>query len=135
MPGCMVVVGDTVEEAKAKRAQLDSLVHEESAIASLSITLGVDASKFDPDGPLPDDMPESNATNRAATARFCWLNAKGLAFASWRSASAVIPVSQWSVRQRASPMTWKNGWKPAAVTDLRLCSPICHRGWTTWLTG
>ena len=62
MPGCMVVVGDTVEEAKAKRAQLDSLVHEESAIASLSITLGVDASKFDPDGPLPDDMPESNAT-------------------------------------------------------------------------
>ncbi len=62
MPGCMVVVGDTVEEAKAKRAKLDSLVHEESAIASLSITLGVDASKFDPDGPLPDDMPESNAT-------------------------------------------------------------------------
>ena len=62
MPGCMVVVGDTVEEAKAKRAKLDSLVHEESAIASLSITLGVDASKFDPDGPLPDDMPASNAT-------------------------------------------------------------------------
>jgi len=62
MPGCMVIVGDTVEEAKAKRAKLDSLVHEESAIASLSITLGVDASKFDPDGPLPDDMPESNAT-------------------------------------------------------------------------
>ena len=28
----------------------------------MSITLGVDASKFDPDGPLPDDMPESNAT-------------------------------------------------------------------------
>jgi alkanesulfonate monooxygenase len=62
MPGCMVIVGDTVEEAKAKRAKLDSLVHEESAIASLSITLGVDASKFDPDGPLPEDMPESNAT-------------------------------------------------------------------------
>lgn len=62
MPGCMVIVGDTVEEAKSKRAKLDSLVHEESAIASLSITLGVDASKFNPDGPLPDDMPESNAT-------------------------------------------------------------------------
>lgn len=62
MPGCMIVVGDTVEEAKAKRAKLDSLVHEESAIASLSITLGVDASKFDPDGPLPENLPESNAT-------------------------------------------------------------------------
>ncbi|PPR12027.1 MAG: Nitrilotriacetate monooxygenase component A [Alphaproteobacteria bacterium MarineAlpha11_Bin1] len=62
MPGCMVVVGDTLDEAKAKRTKLDSLVHEESAIASLSITLGVDASKFDPDGPLPAKMPESNAT-------------------------------------------------------------------------
>ena len=61
MPGCFVVVGDTVEEAKAKRAKLDSLVHIESAIASLSITLGCDASKFDLDGPLPE-IPESNAT-------------------------------------------------------------------------
>jgi len=62
MPGCMIIVGDTVEEAKAKRAKLDSLVHEESAIASLSITLGLDASQFDPDGPLPESLPESNAT-------------------------------------------------------------------------
>ena len=62
MPGCLIIVGDTVEEAQAKRAKLDSLVHEESAIASLSITLGVDASRFDPDGPLPADLPDSNAT-------------------------------------------------------------------------
>jgi alkanesulfonate monooxygenase len=62
MPGCMIIVGDTVEEAKAKRAKLDSLVHEESAIASLSITLGLDAAQFDPDGPLPENLPESNAT-------------------------------------------------------------------------
>lgn len=61
MPGCFVVVGDTVEEAKAKRAKVDSLVHFESAVASLSITLGCDASQFDPDGPLPE-IPESNAT-------------------------------------------------------------------------
>ena len=61
MPGCFVVVGDSVEEAKAKRAKLDSLVHIESAIASLSITLGCDASQFDLDGPLPE-IPESNAT-------------------------------------------------------------------------
>jgi alkanesulfonate monooxygenase SsuD/methylene tetrahydromethanopterin reductase-like flavin-dependent oxidoreductase (luciferase family) len=40
---------------------LDSLVHADSAIASLSIALGHDASKFDPDGPLPD-IPESNAS-------------------------------------------------------------------------
>ena len=61
LPGCFVVVGDTVEEARAKRAKLDSLVHYSSAIGSLSIALGHDASKFDPDGPLPD-IPESNAS-------------------------------------------------------------------------
>jgi FMN-dependent oxidoreductase (nitrilotriacetate monooxygenase family) len=62
LPACFVVVGDTVEEAKAKRAKLDSLVDYANAIASLSIALGHDASKFDPDGPLPDDIPESNAS-------------------------------------------------------------------------
>jgi alkanesulfonate monooxygenase SsuD/methylene tetrahydromethanopterin reductase-like flavin-dependent oxidoreductase (luciferase family) len=61
LPSCFVVVGDTVEEARAKRAELDSLVHYANAIGSLSIALGHDASKFDPDGPLPD-IPESNAS-------------------------------------------------------------------------
>ncbi len=61
MPACLVVVGDTEEEARAKRARLDALVHEESAIASLSIALGCDVSDFDLDGPLPP-VPESNAT-------------------------------------------------------------------------
>lgn len=59
MPGAFVVVDDTVEAARAKRMHLDSLVHYESAIASLSIALGTDASKFDPDGPLPP-IPDSN---------------------------------------------------------------------------
>jgi len=61
MPGCFVVVGDTEAEAREKRALLDSLVHYDSAIASLSIALGHDASGFDPDAPLPD-IPESNAS-------------------------------------------------------------------------
>jgi alkanesulfonate monooxygenase len=59
LPACMVIVGDTVEEAKEKRAKLDSLVHYANAIGSLSIALGTDASGFDPDGPLPE-IPESN---------------------------------------------------------------------------
>jgi alkanesulfonate monooxygenase len=61
LPGCFVVVGDTVAEARRKRATLDSLVHYANAIGSLSIALGHDASKFDSDGPLPD-VPESNAS-------------------------------------------------------------------------
>lgn len=64
LPGAFVVVGDTVEEARTKRARLDSLVHYDSAIASLSIALGTDASRFDPDGPLPE-IPESNASKSA----------------------------------------------------------------------
>jgi alkanesulfonate monooxygenase len=61
LPGCFVVVGDTVEEARARRAHLDSLVHYDSAIASLSIALGTDASRFDPDAPLPP-IPDTNAS-------------------------------------------------------------------------
>jgi FMN-dependent oxidoreductase (nitrilotriacetate monooxygenase family) len=61
LPGALVVVGDTVAEARAKREKLDSLVHPDSGIASLSIALGHDASGFDLDGPLPE-IPETNAS-------------------------------------------------------------------------
>jgi FMN-dependent oxidoreductase (nitrilotriacetate monooxygenase family) len=61
LPGAFVVVGESIEEAREKRARLDSLVYYESAIASLSIALGHDASLFDPDSPLPE-IPESNAS-------------------------------------------------------------------------
>src|ERR1700756_4544099 len=64
LPGCLVVVGDTTEEARNKRALLDSLVHPDSGIASLSIALGCDASQFDLDGPLPE-IPESTASKSA----------------------------------------------------------------------
>lgn len=59
LPGVLTVVGDSVEEAREKRALLDSFVHYDSAIASLSIALGHDATGFDPDGPLPE-IPETN---------------------------------------------------------------------------
>lgn len=61
MPAAFVVVADTVEEARQKRLTLDRLVHYDSAIASLSIALGHDASGFDPDAPLPA-VPETNAS-------------------------------------------------------------------------
>lgn len=73
LPAAMIIVGDTVEAAQQKRLKLDSLVHWDSAISSLSIALGADASKFDPDGPLPPekDLPTTNAshTSRAGVIR------------------------------------------------------------------
>jgi FMN-dependent oxidoreductase (nitrilotriacetate monooxygenase family) len=64
LPAAFVVVGDTVEEARAHRAHLDSLVHYESAIHSLNGMLGHDVSGYDPDGPLPE-IPETNASKSA----------------------------------------------------------------------
>ncbi len=64
LPGVMIYIGDSLDEAQAKRAKLDALVYYDSAIAALSIALGHDASKFDPDGPL-SEIPESNASKSA----------------------------------------------------------------------
>ena len=61
MPGAFIVVGDSREEAREKRALLDTFVHYDSGIGSLSIALGYDVSGFDPDGPLPE-IPETNAS-------------------------------------------------------------------------
>ncbi|HEX2943127.1 MAG TPA: LLM class flavin-dependent oxidoreductase [Rhodopila sp.] len=59
MPGALVVVGDTLVDAQRKKDLLDSLVHPDSGLASLSVALGYDASSFDLDAPLPD-IPETN---------------------------------------------------------------------------
>jgi alkanesulfonate monooxygenase SsuD/methylene tetrahydromethanopterin reductase-like flavin-dependent oxidoreductase (luciferase family) len=61
----MIIVGDSVDDAQARRLKFDSLVHYDSAIASLSIALGTDASGFDPDAPLPTELPETNASKTA----------------------------------------------------------------------
>jgi FMN-dependent oxidoreductase (nitrilotriacetate monooxygenase family) len=59
LPGALVIVGATLAEAQEKKSRLDSLVHPDSGLASLSVALGHDASGFDLDGPLPE-IPESN---------------------------------------------------------------------------
>ena len=66
LPAAFVVVGDTVEEARQKRARLDALVHYDSGIASLNGMLGTDVSGHDPDGPLPE-IPETNASKSGRT--------------------------------------------------------------------
>ncbi|MBL6852292.1 MAG: LLM class flavin-dependent oxidoreductase [Alphaproteobacteria bacterium] len=61
LPGALIVVGETDDEAREKKTFLDSLVHVDSALPNLSMRLGTDVSGFDLDGPLPD-IPESNAS-------------------------------------------------------------------------
>jgi alkanesulfonate monooxygenase len=64
LPGALVIVGETAAAAREKKALLDSLVHPDSGLASLSIMLGTDASGFDLDAPLPE-IPETNASKSA----------------------------------------------------------------------
>lgn len=67
LPGALVIVGRTSEEAQEKKTQLDSLVHPESGIPNLSIRLGVDASTFDLDAPLPEIPPSNQSRSQRDT--------------------------------------------------------------------
>jgi len=68
LPAAIIIVGDSRQDAQEKRLRLDGLVHYDSSIASLSIALGVDVSGLDPDGPLPKDLPETNASKTSREA-------------------------------------------------------------------
>lgn len=104
LPGAFVVVGDTVEEARRKRDLLDSLVHYDSAIAGLSVILGTDASKFDPDGPLPP-IPETNAS-KSGRDRLVEYAAKS----NVTVRQLAQRVGGYGGLSRPSPTRWKNGW-------------------------
>lgn len=77
LPAAFVVTGESLDEALEKRARLDSLVHYDSGIASLSIMLGHDVSGFDPDGPLPE-IPETNASKSSRERVIEWASRDNL---------------------------------------------------------
>ena len=108
LPGAFVVVGDSIEEAREKRALLDSMVHYDSAIASLSVILGTDASGFDPEGQLP---PIRKPTPARADASGWSISprATSLRCASLPSASAAMAGCRSSARPGPSPIRWRNG--------------------------
>ncbi len=63
MPGLSVYVGRTEEEANEKFEHQNSLMHPVVAREILSTVLGnVDLSAYDFDGPLPNNLPQSNAS-------------------------------------------------------------------------
>ena len=67
LPGALVTVGRTSEEAREKKALLDGLVHPESGMPNLSIRLGIDASTFDLDAPLPEIPPSNQSQSQRDT--------------------------------------------------------------------
>lgn len=62
LPGVSVIVGETAEEAQRKHDRLQELIDPALALAMLSWSMGgdVDLSAYPIDGPVPDDLPESN---------------------------------------------------------------------------
>jgi FMN-dependent oxidoreductase (nitrilotriacetate monooxygenase family) len=130
LPATFVVVGDTVEEARARRAKLDSLVDYANAIASLSIALGHDASKFDPDGPLPD-IPESNESKSARERATAMARRDNLTAVRSPSDSAATAASRWWARRRRSRTRWRTGSHPTPATVSSSCSRTYQAGLMT----
>jgi len=57
MPGVFPIIGRTEEEARAKKKYLEELVPLQVGVERLSFQLGVDLSRYDVDGPLPQLPP------------------------------------------------------------------------------
>jgi FMN-dependent oxidoreductase (nitrilotriacetate monooxygenase family) len=132
LPAALIIVGDTVAEAQAKRIKVDSLVHYDSAISSLSIALGTDASTFDPDAPLPSSLPETNAskTSRAGVLRVAaeekltvrqlaqrYGGYSGLAFVGTPE-SIAIEMSKWLDEEACDGFTVVLPFVPQGLDDI-----------------
>lgn len=143
LPAAFVVLGDTVGEARARRAHLDSLVHYDSGIPSLNSMLGHDVSGFDPDGPLPE-IPETNASQSAreqmiALARNENLTIRqlaaragsywGLAFVG-TAQSVADEMQQWLETPACDGFTIMFPWLPGGLDDFtsQLVPELQRRG-------
>lgn len=62
MPGLLVMVGRTTQEARDKLERLQNLIHPEMGLTLLSKYIGFDLSGVDINGPLPE-LPQSNVVS------------------------------------------------------------------------
>ncbi|PYI05621.1 coenzyme dependent N5,N10-methylene tetrahydromethanopterin reductase [Aspergillus sclerotiicarbonarius CBS 121057] len=144
LPAAFIVIGDTVQEAQEKRLRLDALVHYDSAIASLSVVLGTDAAGLDPDGPLPEDLPETNAskTGREGAVKLAreegltvrqlaqrYGGYSGLAFVGTPETIA-DGMEEWLVQEAADGFTVVFPFLPQGLEDVtkRLVPELQRRG-------
>lgn len=143
LPAAFVVVGDTIEQARERRAFLDSLVHYDSGIGSLNSMLDYDVSGFDPDGPLPE-IPDTNAGKsqrqrlvdlaRAENLTIRQLAQKagsyaGLAFVGTPT-SIADEMEQWLVEEGADGFIVMFPWLPGGLDDFvdRVVPELQRRG-------
>ncbi|MGC1330519.1 LLM class flavin-dependent oxidoreductase [Pseudomonas sp.] len=131
LPAAFVVVGDTLQQARDIRARLDSLVHYQSAIASLSIALGTDASRFDPDGYLPP-IPQTNdsqssrervlaiADREQLTVRQLAQRLGGYAGLAFVGTAQTIAdqMQEWLEREGSDGFNVMFAWLPGGVDDF-----------------
>ena len=90
-PGIMPIVGRTMAEAEDKYETLRALVEDAIGLRSVQrLCGGLDISGLDPDGPLPDPLPPSNA----ARARQDMVIAMGRRGMTIRQIGRVLGMSQ-----------------------------------------
>lgn len=59
--GICPIIGSTEAEAQQRRRELQELIRPEIGLTRLSQLLGFDVTEMDLDGPLPDEIPETNS--------------------------------------------------------------------------
>ena len=130
LPGALVIVGDTMAEAREKHALLDSLVHIDSALPNLSMRLGTDASRFDLDAKLPP-IPETNAGQSGRAAAIALARAEGLTVRQLAQRGAGYG-GLTMVGTAATIADEMEAWLHARpATGSTSCSRSCPAGWTT----
>jgi N-acetyl-S-(2-succino)cysteine monooxygenase len=129
MPGVMTVIGRSRAEAEEKYSRLQSLIHEELGVKTLSEILGFDLAPYPLDGPLPP-LPETQSQQQG--------RAKVVLDLARREQLSIRELYQRIAGQRAhrticgtaarSPIRSRNGTMPRLPTASRSCPSPFLRG-------
>jgi alkanesulfonate monooxygenase SsuD/methylene tetrahydromethanopterin reductase-like flavin-dependent oxidoreductase (luciferase family) len=133
MPGIFPVVGRTQEEAEAKFAALQDLIHPTVGLSLLSnMSGGVDLSQYPVDGPLPE-LPETNggksrqrllfdlARRENLTIRDLYLRiagARGHQQVVGTPQSIADQLQQWFEEEGADGFNIMSPWLPGGLTEF-----------------
>ena len=131
MPGLTAVIGRTEAEAQEQYEYLQSLIHPIVAREILSMVLGsVDLSPYPLDGPLPENLPLSNASqstfqyvNDMARKEKLTMRQVAMRVAGARGKAVVARLAH-----SRSPIRWKSGSARTAATASTSCRRSCPAG-------